>query len=180
MMNTLSVREIQLEDIDPLLNYWYGADEDFLLAMGVDPNLMPDRESFRQMLQDQINTSYENKKAYCLIWLHDNKPVGHCNVNPVNYGQEAWMHLHLWQTDNRLKGMGTELIRLSTPLFFEKLKLKKLISMPYSLNPAPNYALRKAGFSFIEEEFIKPGFNNFEQHINRWELKASGIVDELL
>ena len=125
----MKVREIQITDIEPLLDYWFTADEDFLLSMGVDVNLMPERDQFKQMLLNQIDSDYTNKKAYCLIWEYNGRPVGHCNVNPLEFGNEAYMHLHMWQRADRQKGLGNQFVKLSTPFFFDKLKLKKLISL---------------------------------------------------
>jgi RimJ/RimL family protein N-acetyltransferase len=80
------------------------------------------------------------------------------------------MHLHLWKSKNRKKGIGTELVRKSIPFYFENFKIEKLICEPYALNPAPNKTLEKIGFEFIKKYRTIPGSLNFEQDVNRWEL----------
>ncbi|HMK25669.1 MAG TPA: GNAT family protein [Chitinophagaceae bacterium] len=168
--NLLSVREIQKCDIEPITQYWLTADPAFLTGMGVDLNKMPSREEWVTMLSEQLAQPYPEKKSYCMIWLADNKAIGHCNVNKIKFGEEAYMHLHVWNTEFRKKGMGTELVKISLPYFFENLELKKIFSEPYALNPAPNRTLEKAGFTFVKEYITTPGFLNFEQAVNLWEL----------
>jgi hypothetical protein len=42
---------------------------------------------------------------------------------------------------------------------------------PYALNPAPNKTLEKLGFKFLKTYTTIPGWINFEQEVNLWELK---------
>jgi RimJ/RimL family protein N-acetyltransferase len=164
------VREIQLKDIDLIADYWLKSEPDFLINMGVDLNKLPSRIELRKMLTEQINSSLKDKKSYALIWELDGKQIGHSNVNKIEYGKQATMHLHLWHSINRKKGIGTALVRKSLPFYFEKLKIKKLICEPYTLNPAPNKVLEKIGFKFIRKYKTIPGSLNFEQEVNRWEI----------
>jgi RimJ/RimL family protein N-acetyltransferase len=165
-----SVREIQETDIELLTQYWLSADPAFLTYMGVDLNKMPSKEVWIKMLSEQLAQPYPGKKSYCIIWLFDNKPIGHCNVNKIKFGNEAYMHLHMWNSDLRKKGMGTELVKMSLPYFFKNLKLKTIYCEPYALNPAPNQTLEKAGFAFVKEFTTIPGFLNFEQPVKHWAL----------
>lgn len=168
--NLLSVREIQEKDIESIIQYWLRADPAFLTGMGVDLTKMPSKEEWIKMLREQLAQSYPEKRSYCTIWLVNNKAIGHCNVNKIKFGEEAYMHLHMWNSEVRKKGMGTELVKMSLPYFFENLKLKTVYSEPYALNPAPNKTLEKAGFSFVKKFMTIPGFLNFEQEVNLWEL----------
>ncbi len=170
MKNNLSVREIQEVDVPLIIDYWHNADDDFLINLGVEINKIPSRKEWENMLLEQIAKSYTNKKSYCIIWQVDEKAVGHSNVNKIVYGKEAYMHLHLWKNEFRKMGLGTQLVKMTLPFFFENLHLKKLYCEPYALNPAPNKTLEKAGFKFIKEYVTIPGFLNFEQKVNLWEL----------
>ena len=167
---TLSVREMQETDIPLIIGYWMEADPSFLEGMGVDLGKLPSKEEWMKMLGQQLEQSYEEKKSYCMIWLVNGEAVGHSNVNKIIYGDEAYMHLHLWNTGERKKGFGVELVKKTLPYFFENLGLKKLLCEPYSLNPAPNKTLEKIGFTFIKQYVTTPGWINFEQPVNRWEL----------
>ncbi|MBA3706737.1 MAG: GNAT family N-acetyltransferase [Bacteroidetes bacterium] len=166
----LSIRELQEKDIDSLVNYWHESDSSFLKSMGVDINKLPSREALRVSLLGQIKTPIELKSSYCIIWLLDNKAIGHSNTNPTQFGEEAYMHLHLWNAETRTKGLGTKFVIMSLSHFFEKLKLKRLFSEPYALNPAPNKTLKKLGFSLVKEHTTIPGPICFKQPIKRWEM----------
>ena len=166
----LSVREIQKEDIDFLVNYWLKSDDAFLVGMGVDLAKIPGEDNLRKMLSQQLTQTYEEKQSYCIIWQLNDKPIGHSNINKIIFGEEAYMHLHLWNSDVRKKGMGTELVKMTLPYFFKNMKLKKLYCEPYALNPAPNKTLEKVGFDFVKEHITIPGYLNFEQPVKLWEL----------
>jgi RimJ/RimL family protein N-acetyltransferase len=169
-MDQLSVREITTADIPFIKNYWLSAAHSFLEGMGVDVSKMPSEEEWTGMLQAQIGKNYFEKQSYCLIWEVDGLPVGHSNVNQIKFGEEAAMHLHLWYPEKRKKGIGPQLVRLGLPLFFRNLQLQKVYSEPYALNPAPGRALEKAGFVFSKKYRTTPGWINFEQEVNRWEM----------
>jgi RimJ/RimL family protein N-acetyltransferase len=166
----LNVRELQEKDIDLLTNYWATADDNFLTGMGCDVKKMPTKEEFSEMLRKQLQTPIEQKRAYCIIWEENGLAIGHSNTNPTKFGEEATMHLHLWNSRTRKKGLGSQFVKLTLPLYFERLKLKKLICEPYALNPAPNKTLEKIGFELVKEYITTPGMLNFEQPVKRWEL----------
>lgn len=165
-----SVREIRPPDIPLIADYWLLAEPEDLLLMGADPSKLPSRAQFTQQLSRQIVSPYGRKQSYALLWLLDGQPAGHCNVNKIKHGEEAYLHLHLWEPDTRQKGMGLHLLRLSLPYFFEKLALKRLFSEPYAHNPAPNRTLERLGFTLVKEHRCTPGDINFEQEVKRWQM----------
>lgn len=168
--DNITVREIQLKDIDLLTDYWLLSDSDHLVGMGVDLDKLPTRNQLKDMLTEQVHAKLLDKKSYAVIWELNGQQIGHSNINNIEYGNQATMHLHLWKSIHRKKGIGTELVKKSLPFYFEKLKIKKLICEPYALNPAPNKTLQKVGFQFIKKHITIPGTLNFEQEVNRWEL----------
>jgi RimJ/RimL family protein N-acetyltransferase len=166
----LSVRELQHADIPLFLDYWFTAEESFIKGMGVDVSKLPPQEQFSKMLENLLATPVQQRMSYCIVWLLDGKPIGHCNTNPTTYGQEAKMHLHLWHSTERRKGMGTGLVKMTLPYFFNVLQLKTLWCEPYALNPAPNKTLEKVGFEFVKEYITVPGAFNFEQPVKQWRM----------
>lgn len=159
-------------DIERIADYWSNASPAFLEGMGVDLAKLPTRTELSDMLREQLRQPIEQKKSYCLIWEVDGRPVGHSNINKIVFGEEAYMHLHLWETGLRQKGLGTELVKRSVPHFFEKYQLKTLYCEPYALNPAPNKTLPRAGFEFVRSYVTVPGWLNFEQEVNLWRMEA--------
>ncbi|MBI1343625.1 MAG: GNAT family N-acetyltransferase [Terrimonas sp.] len=168
--NILSVREMQYEDIKLIIDYWMHADENFLHAMGADKHKLPSRDEWQSMLENQLTQSYREKQSYCITWLEDGVPIGHSNVNKIVFGEEAFMHLHIWKKALRQKGAGKALVLMTLPFFFYRLELKTLYCEPYALNPAPNRTLEKTGFVFVRNYTTIPGSINFEQPVNRWQL----------
>jgi RimJ/RimL family protein N-acetyltransferase len=166
----ITVREINLGDIDLIADYWLNSDPQFLINMGVDLAKLPGREALTNMLSEQINLPLHEKKSYALIWELNGRPVGHSNVNAISFGDHATMHLHIWQSNIRKQGLGSQLVKMSLPFYFEKLELQTLICEPYALNPAPNKTLKKVGFTFEKRYRTIPGTLNFEQEVNRWTL----------
>lgn len=174
--DVLSVRDIQQSDIDLITRYWLEADDQYLVGMGVDLSKMPTEPEWKAMLLQQTQTSIEKKQSYCMIWLVNGRPIGHSNVNKIIFGQEAYMHLHIWEPHIRKKGYGSTFIKMTVPHFFKNLQLKTLYCEPYALNPAPNKTLEKAGFTFIKEYTTNPGSINFEQPVKRWSLAVEAIA----
>ncbi len=78
------------------------------------------------------------------------------------------MHLHLWNNPMRTKGMGSQLVAMTLPYFFNAYNLEKLYCEPYALNPAPNKTLAKVGFELVHEITTTPGSLSFEQPVNVW------------
>lgn len=167
---TLSARELGHGDIERVADYWSRADAELLTGMGVDLAKLPSRGEFVAMLADQLARPVEDRLAYGTIWQVDGEAIGHCNVNRIVFGREAYMHLHLWRAEDRHRGLGPALIRLSLPYFFERLGLEDLYCEPYALNAPPHRALAKAGFDFVQEYTTIPGTINFVQKVKRWHM----------
>lgn len=166
----LSAREANKSDIPLIIDYWYSSSKEYLHNMGADILKLPNKVDFQKMIETQIATPYSEKKGYVTIWEINGFPCGHCNINMIEFGKHANMHLHLWQSQNRKRGMGAELVKKSIPFFFKNLKLKTLICEPYALNLAPNKLLSKIGFQFIKTHHTLPGSLNFPQDVNRYEM----------
>ena len=168
----LRVEEIGVEDIEALCNYWLDSSDEHLVAMGVDLQLLPSRDQLEGMLLNQINTPYDQKSSFALIAHQNDRRLGHCNLSNIQDG-EAYLHLHLWDADQRGKGHGTEMVRQSIPIFFDRIPIDTIWCMPYALNPAPARTLEKLGFEFLQRFTTVPGGINFEQEVNQYRLLRS-------
>lgn len=168
--NSLLVREMKEDDIAHFIRYWVDSSPEHLEGMGVDVNKRPTSEQIEGLVTSQIGLPMEEKKAYFLTWEKNGYPVGSAHVNQIAFGEQAFMHVHLWQSENRQKGIGRELVKQSLAFFFENLKLQQLLCEPYALNPAPNKTVEKLGFEFVKQHTTIPGASNFEQLVNLWKL----------
>lgn len=167
---SLEVREMITEDIKHFVAYWVESSDGFLEGMGVDVSKRPTREQLEKLVADQLGISMKSRKTYFLTWLVNNKPIGCSNVNQIEFGKQAFIHLHVWLKNYRKKGFGSELLKKSLPYIFENLKLQELYCEPYSLNIGPNKTVEKIGFEFVKKYITIPGASNFEQEVNQWRL----------
>jgi [ribosomal protein S5]-alanine N-acetyltransferase len=122
------------------------------------------------MIKGQLLAEYADKKSFAVIWFYGDEPVGHSNISPIHFGEEAFVHLHIWNKEFRGKGDGLKWLKKSLPYYFEKFKLKRILCEPYALNPAPNRMVEKLGFDFVKEYTTIPGWICFEQPVKRWVL----------
>lgn len=171
----LSVREATGSDVKLITDYWFNSTEEYLIGMGVDVPKMMLRPDMEVMLKNQFSLPLKERNSYCLIWQVDGQPIGHCNTNPTQFGEEAKMHLHIWKPELRQKGIGAEMLRMTMKLMFETLNLKRITCEPYALNPSPNKAVEKIGFRLDKQFVTTPGGHSFEQKVNRWVLTPSDL-----
>ena len=176
----LNVREATIDDIPLIANYWKKADQEYLNGMGVDISKMTDVDKFTQIIIQQTMLPYESKKSYALVWEIDGVPIGHSNLSDIEYGETAKMHLHIWESPFRKKGVGVQCVKMSLPFYFKNLKLKVLVCEPYALNPAPNKTLQRAGFTFEKKYVTVPGPVCFEQEVNRWLISHKDFIKKYL
>ena len=167
----ISIREMKMPDIELVIDYFVNADANYLRNMGADKSKLPSKTVWIQNLKNELEKSIPDKEYFYLIWLVDDQPIGHSNINKIVYGKFANMHLHMWNSHIRRKGLGVRFIELSIPYYFKKFNLEKLICEPYAENIGPNKLLKKAGFRFIKKYDTIPGIINFYQSVNRYEMK---------
>lgn len=166
----LFVRESSIEDLEKVADYFLQSDHDFLAGMGVDVSKLPSKAEWMNKLQLNSQLDNESKEVYYISWLSGDRLIGHSNINKILPGQEAYMHLHLWEADKRQNGMGLKLLKMTLPFYFNGFKLRQLYCEPYANNPAPNRTLEKLGFDFIKSYDTTPGWINLYQTVNRWRL----------
>ncbi|AZQ65371.1 N-acetyltransferase [Flammeovirga pectinis] len=166
-----NVRELLANDISLIADYWLKSDHNYLASLGVDVSKLPERKDLVNMLETQLMLPKVEKQNYALIWEVDGKDVGHSNINLIKYGKSANMHLHIWNTDIRRKGIGLALLQKSLPFYFNNFDLEVLDCSPYAENDAPNKTLKKIGFTFVKKHRTIPGSLNFEQEVNHWEIR---------
>ena len=165
----LAVRPLTAEDIPYIEKYWRTRSPETLVLMGVDAEKLQPVD-FNSVVGDQLSLPIENRSNFYVIWMMDGKPIGHSNVGKLSFGEEATMHLHVWDAEQRQRGVGTAMVLKSLKLYFDTLQLKRVICEPNALNEAPNKTLTRAGFDFIKRYEPEPGYINFPHTQNRWEM----------
>ena len=159
------------EEYELMLDYFYKANDLFLRGMGVDRLKLPERDKWLEaLLVDHEKPDGERDRFY-LVWIFRGRRVGHSSINKILPGDEAFIHLHLWNSRLRRAGLGTEFVRRSAAFYFERFNLQKLVCEPWAENPAPNRVLEKLGFALVRRYRTIPGVIAFEQDVNRYELR---------
>lgn len=167
-MTELETREMGPGEETRVIDYFLNSDTAFLKGMGVDPARLPDRDRWTGLIREDMERTLEARQFYYLLWVADGEPVGHSNINKIEFGHRAFMHLHLWRPDLRRSGLGQHFIRACISRYFTVFKLERLICEPYVRNPGPNKTLEKAGFTLVKTHDTVPGWINFHQTVNRW------------
>ena len=103
-LKSLLVREMLEDDLEYFIRYWVEASPEHLVGMGVDVSKRPTREQIEKLVTSQLGLPMEERKAYFLTWVKNGHPVGSAHVNQIAFGEQAYMHLHLWNPENRQKG----------------------------------------------------------------------------
>jgi len=165
---TTTVREMRLSEFEFVIDYFFKATPEFLETLGVDPSRLPTPDSWRERFQLEQAKPIEQRAWLIVIWLLNNRPLGFSTSDKITYGEQANLHLHVFDPERRNQGHGAECVRRSADLYFEQLKLKRLFCEPYAFNVAPNRTLQKAGFKYLKTHMTVPSPINFHQAVTRW------------
>jgi RimJ/RimL family protein N-acetyltransferase len=113
----------------------------------------------------------EERRGYGVLWELDGAAIGFSTAEPIDFGHEAYMHLHILRPELRRRGLGTKLVRLTARHYFAVLELKRLFCQPNALNEAPNRALQAAGFRYVRSHEVAPTPINPPQLTTLWVLE---------
>jgi RimJ/RimL family protein N-acetyltransferase len=164
----MTVRPMNLDDVDRRIAYFHDSSDDFLLQLGVDRLLLPEREDWKETYRLDFERPVEERQGYGVMWLVDNEVVGWSNVDQIDFGRQAFMHLHIADPNDRASGFGAHFVILAVRHFFQVLGLERLYCEPNAFNVAPNRTLQRAGFRYEFSHMATPGQLNFEQPTTRW------------
>lgn len=176
-MENITVREMQKNEIPLMVDYFLEADLDFHKKMGVDTANLPKRSDWIASLEKEFEKEIKDRKYFYVIWLIDDMPCGHSNINDIIFGEKGDMHLHLWKSDRRQKGLGSQFVKLGLVEFFEKFNLKQVFCEPSAYNEASNNTLEKVGFEFVKEYDTKPSRLALFQTVKRWVIGRKKIFE---
>ncbi|MGH7640960.1 MAG: GNAT family N-acetyltransferase [Candidatus Dormibacteria bacterium] len=164
-----------LDEVAIRIDYFHNASDDHLRHLGVDRRLLPDRDSWLRFYRDDYALPIEDRLNYNLLWLLDDEVVGFSTADPIRFGEEAFMHLHILEPGQRHQGLGQHFVRLSARKYFRTLHLQRLFCEPNALNVAPNRTLQRAGFRYLFSHRVRPNPINFPQVTTRWVLDGPRV-----
>jgi RimJ/RimL family protein N-acetyltransferase len=165
---TLTVREMMSPEVDLIIDYFQNAAPEHLETLGVDPTRLPPADAWRDRLRRELALPADQRTMVLVIWLSAGQPIGFSTSDNIRFGEQAYMHLHVTESERRHQGIGVEGVRRSVDIYFDRLKLKRLLCEPNAFNVAPNRTLQKAGFKYLKTHMTVPGPLNFHQAVTRW------------
>ena len=165
---TLTVREMMSPEVDLIIDYFQNAAPEHLETLGVDPTRLPPADAWRDRLRRELALPADQRTMVLVIWLSAGQPIGFSTSDKIRFGEQAYMHLHVTESERRHQGIGVEGVRRSVDIYFDRLKLKRLLCEPNAFNVAPNRTLQKAGFKYLKTHMTVPGPLNFHQAVTRW------------
>lgn len=171
-----TTREMTPLDAERVVDYFSNSDEAYLKGMGAEKSKLPPREDWIVAIQAELDKPYKEKSLYYVIWEVDGEAIGHSNINNISFGQEAFMHLHIWKKENRRFGNGLDLVRLSIPKYFELFQLETLRCEPFAGNPAPVRLLEHVGFEFVEIYETTPSIICLPQEVRKFEMSRERFL----
>jgi RimJ/RimL family protein N-acetyltransferase len=173
---SLSVREMRVDEIDLVVEYFHGSTDEHLVTLGVDRTKLPEPATFRQLLGREFDRPAPERDRLLVIWESDDGPVGFSSCDSIAIGEQAKMHLHVTAAANRRQGIGTECVRQTVRIYFDRFGLQRLFAEPNAYNTAPNRTLQRVGFRFVLTHITVPGWINFEQPVTRWVFERSQLA----
>src|SRR5947199_3078961 len=123
---TRRARPMQLAETELIIDYFHSASPEFLNTLGVDPSRLPPRTQWQARLEHLFALPIEERNFFAIIWEIDGHPAGWSSVDKVIFGQEAYMHLHILDSDRRRAGNGTFFVRESAKIYFDTLRINRL------------------------------------------------------
>jgi RimJ/RimL family protein N-acetyltransferase len=162
------VREMKLSEVGLIVDYFHRSTPEHLEMLGVDPTRLPRSDAWHDRFQREYALPVDRRMALFVIWLLDDLPVGFSSCDKIVYGEHANMHLHVTEPERRQQGIGTECVRQSVDMYFDRLKLKRLFCEPNAFNAGPNRTLQRAGFKYLKSHMTVPGPLNYHQAVTRW------------
>ncbi len=174
----LTVREMRLDEVDLRIDYFHDASDEYLRTLGVDRALLPAREAWRTQYEEDYGRPIPERLSYLLAWELDGDVVGFSSADHIEYGEQAFMHLHIVREPQRRSGFGTEFVRQSAATYIRVLELQRLYCEPNAFNVAPNRTLQRAGFAYLFSHETAPSSINFVQVTTRWVLDRPSAVSD--
>jgi RimJ/RimL family protein N-acetyltransferase len=167
----VTVREMTLGETVLRIRYFHDASPEYLELLGVDPTRLMAPPVWEDYYRRNFSLPLEQRPSFELIWLLEDRPIGFSTADKIVFGDQAFMHLHIIDPDERAHGAGVECVRWSVEIYFDRLKLRTLFCEPNAFNVAPNRTLQKAGFSYVKTHMTVPSPLNFHQAVTRWAIK---------
>lgn len=165
---SIVIREMALDEVGLIIDYFHGSTPEHLETLGVDPTRLPTRRDWRERYVGEYNKPVRDRSTLLVIWELDGVAVGFSTSGKIAYGEQAHMHLHVIDPQRCGSGIGSASVRETVEFYFNALALKRLFCEPNAFNVAPNRTLQSVGFRYVKTYKTVPGPLNYHQAVTRW------------
>lgn len=82
----VSLKQLQLSDVDSIINYWYQAPPEYVERLGGDLKKFPSHTVMRSGLEERVQHLQNDPlyKSPTLIICYDNKRIGYHSLTHIN------------------------------------------------------------------------------------------------
>ena len=149
----VTIRDFLPEDIIPMVKYWTQSSAEFWKVRGV--------------AKDKLNTEGEFTERYKNAFLNNGgvktiaviqffgKAIGVHSLTDLIENESAVFHAHIWDEENRKRGIGFYSYLKAAEYFMYKLNLKKIIFKTPIINIGANRIKKKLGIPKIGETIFE-------------------------
>lgn len=151
---SVTVRDIELDDISAIVDYWHNSQPEFLESIGVEISKIISRERTEMNFLAALPANRKKTDRAVLIFSVADKIVGYTNVN---FGEtsEAYAHVHIMDPKYRNKGIIPTLFFKVIKIYYEKFEVGKLMLQTNVKNVKINNLLFKKNLELVKTEFIE-------------------------
>lgn len=88
---SLVVREMALDEVGLIIDYFHGSTPEYLEMMGVDPTRLPNRRDWQARYVAEYAKPLEQRSTLLVMWELDGVGVGFSSSDKIVYGEQAHM-----------------------------------------------------------------------------------------
>jgi hypothetical protein len=141
-LGVAALRDFATEDVDAVVDYWFGSGDEFLDFMGVDRERLGTMVDTRQRFLHAIRSGDPSQKTFALAITLNGELAGYSLLNryspEINYG-----HWHITVPSLRGSGISTALYPHRIKTYFDLVPIQRLIHQTRTRNIAVNRMLDK-------------------------------------
>ena len=139
----VSIRDFFPEDITTMVNYWTQSSTEFWKVRGVDKTKLSTEGEFTERYKNAFLNN-GGVKTFGVI-LFRKKAIGVHSLTDLIENESSVFYAHIWNEENRKRGIGFYSYLKAAEYFMHKLNLKKIIFKTPIINIGANRIKEKLG-----------------------------------
>lgn len=145
-MHSFEIRDSTEADMKLQAEYFHSASDEYLYNLGVEVKKIREKSLFDpEEARKKLQIPVAERTAHSYAIVINQRTVGLAIVKKIKFGEEADLHAHIFQAENRRQGLGSQVFFEVVRRAFTTFHLKKINCDPTASNPAPNKLLQKMG-----------------------------------